>query len=96
MKKLLSMSVFLLFMSDAFADDWRMRKFDFNEDNVISEAELVQGGCKRIGKMFDHADKNGDGKLNKREAKNATWIIFKNRKRCPIIVAPKAPADIRG
>lgn len=96
MKKLLSVSVLSLFISDAFADDWRMRKFDFNADNVISEAELIQGGCQKVGKIFDHADKNGDNVLNRREAKNATWLIFKNKKRCPAIVAPIATVDIRG
>ena len=96
MKKVFSALVLFGFVSDAFADDWRMRKFDLNADNVISEAELIQGGCQKVGKMFDHADKNGDDVLNRREAKNATWLIFKNKKRCPAIIAPIATVDIRG
>ena len=90
MKQLLSVVVFSLFVSDAFADDWRMRKFDLNNDNVISEAELIQVGCVRTTKLFDRADRNGDDVLNRREARNATYIIFKNRRVCPTILKPAA------
>jgi len=90
MKKLLSISIFSLFVSDAFADDWRMRKFDLNDNNVISEAELIQSGC-RLGKRFDLADKNNDGVLNRKEAKRASDYLF--RKRCP---KNPQPIDIRG
>ena len=93
MKKLLSVIVFSMFVSDAFADDWRMRKFDLNDDNVISEAELIQVGCVRTTKLFDRADRNGDDVLNRREARNATYIIFKNRRVCPTILKP---AQVRG
>ena len=93
MKKILSVIVFSLFVSDAFADDWRMRKFDLNDDNVISEAELIQVGCVRTTKLFDRADRNGDDVLNRREARNATYIIFKNRRVCPTILKP---AQVRG
>ncbi len=95
MKKLLSISIFSLFVSDAFADDWRMRKFDLNGNNEISEAELIQYGCVKTAKMFNYADKNGDDVLNKREARNATHIIFKNRRICPSIRIPQA-VEIRG
>ena len=90
MKKILSVIVFSMFVSDAFADDWRMRKFDLNDDNVICEAELIQVGCVRTTKLFDRADRNGDDVLNRREARNATYIIFKNRRVCPIILKPAA------
>ena len=93
MKKILSVIVFSMFVSDAFADDWRMRKFDLNDDNVISEAELIQVGCVRTTKLFDRADRNGDDVLNRREARNATYIIFKNRRVCPTILKP---AQVRG
>lgn len=93
MKKILSVIVFSMFVSDAFADDWRMRKFDLNNDNVISEAELIQLGCVRTTKMFDRADRNGDEVLNRREARNATHIIFKNRRICPTILKP---IEVRG
>ena len=93
MKKILSVIVFSMFVSDAFADDWRMRKFDLNNDNVISEAELIQVGCVRTTKLFDRADRNGDDVLNRREARNATYIIFKNRRVCPTILKP---AQVRG
>jgi len=94
MKKLLSISVLSLFVSDAFADDWRMRKFDLNGDDYITKAELVQSGCKKVGQMFDYADKNSDNLLNVREARKATHLIFKAR--CPSIVVPTPAIDIRG
>tara|TARA_B100000902_G_scaffold390509_1_gene439540 strand:+ start:1391 stop:1672 length:282 start_codon:yes stop_codon:yes gene_type:complete len=93
MKKILSVIIFSMFVSDAFADDWRMRKFDLNNDNVISEAELIQVGCVRTTKLFDRADRNGDDVLNRKEARKATYIIFKNRRVCPAILKP---AVVRG
>ncbi len=93
MKKILSVIVFSMFVSDAFAEDWRMRKFDLNNDNVISEAELIQVGCVKTTKMFDRADRNGDEVLNRREARKATYILFKNRRICPTIIKP---IEVRG
>ena len=81
MKQLLAVAVFSLFVSDAFADDWRMRKFDLNGDLQITAGELVQSGCTNIAYRFRYADKNGDGFLNTREARKATELIF--RSRCP-------------
>ena len=46
MKKLLSITILSFFAFDAFADDWRMRKFDLNDNNEISKAELIQSGCR--------------------------------------------------
>jgi|TARA_Y100000289_G_C3888621_1_gene132704 hypothetical protein len=88
MKQLLSIIVFSFFISNVSADDWRMEKFDLNKDNLISQGELLQRGCVKTMKMFNRADKNGDGVLNKREARNATYIIFKNRRVCPVVLKP--------
>jgi len=81
MKQLLAVAVFSLFVSDAFADDWRMRKFDLNGDLLISKGELIQSGCVKVSALFRHADRNADGFLNRREAQRASTLIFKNR--CP-------------
>lgn len=90
MKKLLSVMIFSFFVSDAFADDWRMRKFDLNNDTVISKAELIQAGC-RVDGRFTIADKNLDGVLNKREARRASDYLFKRR--CP---KNPQPIEVRG
>ena len=45
MKKLFALIVTLGFVSNAFADDWRMRKFDLNDDMKIERSELVAAGC---------------------------------------------------
>ena len=83
MKKLFALIVTLGFVSESFADDWRMRKFDLNEDEMIERHELISAGCsvKATGSLFEYADKNGDDMLNVREARKATHYIFK--KRCP-------------
>ena len=57
-----------MFVSNAFTDDWRMRKYDLNYDMVIELSELRESGCRVSNHIFKHADKNGDGVLNRREA----------------------------
>ena len=81
MKQLLAVAVLALFVSDAFADDWRMTKFDLDGDLQITKIELIQAGCTKIDSRFRWADKNGDGLLNTKEARKATELIF--RSRCP-------------
>jgi hypothetical protein len=97
MKKLFALIVTLGFVSNAFADDWRMRKFDLDADKLITKDELEIAGCnyKATTFFFDRADKNGDDFLNTREARNATEYIFKSN--CPRnpIVLPKVDG-IRG
>jgi len=88
MKKILSIAIFSFFISNVSADDWRMEKFDLNKDNLISQGELIQLGCVKTSKMFNYADRNGDGVLNQREARRATHLIFKNRRVCPSILKP--------
>ena len=45
MKNIFALAVMLCFVTDAFADDWRMRKFDLNADDFISADELIVAGC---------------------------------------------------
>jgi hypothetical protein len=93
MKKIFSALVLFGFVSDAFADDWRMRKFDLDSDGFIAKPELMAAGCnyKAVTYFFDRADKNGDELLGKLEARKATHYIFKSN--CPR--EPKV-ASIRG
>ena len=81
MKQFFAIFVMTLFASNAFADDWRMRKYDLDRDGFITMEELKLQ-CSVKPSLFRHADKNGDGKLSKKEARDATWILFKNHK-CP-------------
>ena len=83
MKNLFTITLLLFFVTDAFADDWRMRKFDLDKDQLITKSELLTAGCsvRATKSLFNHADKNSDGALNKREARNASAYIFKRR--CP-------------
>ena len=97
MKNLFTISLLLFFVTDAFADDWRMRKFDLDKDQLITKSELLTAGCsvRATKSLFDHADKNSDGALNKKEARNASAYIFKRR--CPRnpLVVPEA-IGVRG
>ena len=94
MKNLFAGLVLSFFALDAFADDWRMRKFDLDADGYITLAELKLQ-CKVNEGLFEHADKNGDEKLNKLEARKATWLLFKGNK-CPQEMAIPRPEGIRG
>lgn len=89
MKQLFSILVLSLFVSNAFADDWRMRKFDINSDGFVTMAELKECGCKVRPGLFKAADKNGDGVLSKKELRRASEYII--RRACP-----KDPNGIRG
>tara|TARA_B100002019_G_scaffold275421_1_gene273307 strand:- start:1401 stop:1652 length:252 start_codon:yes stop_codon:yes gene_type:complete len=81
MKKILPIALLGLFVSDAFADDWRMRKFDADQDGFVIVAELKGAGCVVKPGLFKHADKNKDGKLSKGELRKATEYMIRNR--CP-------------
>ena len=93
MKKLFALIVTFGFVSNAFADDWRMRKFDLNADEFITKDELMAAGCnyKATTFFFERADLNGDLKLGRREARRATEYIFKSN--CP---KNPTPISIRG
>ena len=81
MKKILPIAFLGLFVSDAFADDWRMRKFDLDQDGFVIPAELEVAGCVVKPGLFKAADKNDDGKLSKRELRTASEYIIRHR--CP-------------
>jgi len=81
MKKILPIALLGLFVSDAFADDWRMRKFDADQDGFVIVAELKGAGCVVKPGLFKYADKNKDGKLSKGELRKATEYMIRNR--CP-------------
>ena len=57
MKKILPIAFLGLFVSDAFADDWRMRKFDLDQDGFVVPAELEVAGCVVKPGLFKAADK---------------------------------------
>ena len=69
------------FVSDAFADDWRMRKFDVNQDGFVIAEELKSQGCVVKPGLFKQADKNKDGKLSQKELRKASEYMVRNR--CP-------------
>ena len=81
MKKILPIALLGLFASDAFADDWRMRKFDANQDGFVVVSELKSKGCTVKMGLFNTADKNDDGKLSKGELRKASEYIIRHR--CP-------------
>ena len=81
MKKLFALVTLSFFVSDAFADDWRMRKFDANSDGFVVVSELKAKGCTVKKGLFKYADKNKDGKLSKKELRNASNYMVKSK--CP-------------
>jgi len=80
MKKLLTVAILGLFVSPAFAD-WRMDKFDLNNDGFVVKEELKEAGCVVKVGLFKAADKNDDGKLSKGELRKASEYIVRHR--CP-------------
>ena len=81
MKKLFALVTLSFFVSDAFADDWRMRKFDANSDGFVVVSELKAKGCTVKKGLFNYADKNDDGKLSSKELRKATNYMV--RSKCP-------------
>lgn len=81
MKKAFSILVLFGFVSNAFADDWRMRKFDMDMDGFVVVDELKAQGCKVKMGLFKNADKNDDGKLSQKELRKASEYIV--RSKCP-------------
>jgi len=69
-----------LIAAPAYAD-WRMERFDLNGDKLISIEELKASECTVKKGLWKHADKNKDGFLNVKEARNASEYIF--RANCP-------------
>ena len=81
MKQLFTFALLGLFVTDAFADDWRMRKFDANSDGFVVVSELKAKGCIVKKGLFNYADKNDDGKLSPKELRKATNYMV--RSKCP-------------
>ena len=82
MKKIFALAVLGLFVSNAHAD-WRMERFDSNQDGFVVKEELLAKGCTVKPSLFRAADKNEDGKLSNKEIRQATNYIVRNR--CPIV-----------
>lgn len=80
MKKLFAITMLGLFVSNAHAD-WRMEKFDINQDGFVIKEELLEAGCTVKNGLFNAADKNNDGKLSKKELRKASEYIVRHR--CP-------------
>lgn len=81
MKNLFAIVTLTFFVSDAFADDWRMRKFDMNMDGFVEKEELEFNGCVVKNGLFKHADKDKDGKLNQKELRQSSEYMIRHR--CP-------------
>ena len=81
MKKILSIAIFSFFISNVSAEDWRMEKFDMNQDGFVIKEELLEAGCTVKNGLFKAADKNNDGKLSKGELRKASEYIVRHR--CP-------------
>ena len=80
-KQLFAILTLSFFVSDAFADDWRMRKYDMNMDGFVEKEELELNGLVVKKGLFKHADKNKDGKLSKGELRKSSEYMIRNR--CP-------------
>ena len=81
MKQLFTFALLGLFVTDAFADDWRMRKFDTNNDGFVIPNELKAKGCTVKQGLFNYADKNNDGKLSQKELRKSSEYMVKSK--CP-------------
>jgi Ca2+-binding EF-hand superfamily protein len=79
-KKVFVIALLGLFVSNAHAD-WRMERFDINQDGFVIKEELKEAGCKVKVGLFNAADKNDDGKLSKGELRKASEYIIRHR--CP-------------
>ena len=79
MKKLIVLT--LLFAPNAFANKY-MDRFDLDDDGFILKREITLSGCVVKKGLFEHADKNNNGSLSGKEARDATAYLF-NKRRCP-------------
>ena len=80
-KQIFALIVTFGFVTNAYADDWRMRKFDLDSDGFVVPSELSQMGCVVKPGLFKHADKNNDGKLSKGELRKSSEYMIRHR--CP-------------
>ena len=77
MKKVLSLIVLMSIPSVAFAGSWPMNKFDVNGDNLLEISE-IRTKCAIKDSIFDAADKNDDGILSVREARDGQNYLFRS------------------
>ena len=77
MKKVLSLIVLMSIPSVAFAGSWPMNKFDVNGDNLLEISE-IRTICSIKDSIFDAADKNDDGILSVREARDGQNYLFRS------------------
>ena len=77
MKKVLSLIVLMSITSIAFAGSWPMNKFDVNGDNLLEISE-IRTKCAIKDSIFDAADKNDDGILSVREARDGQNYLFRS------------------
>ena len=78
MKKVLSLIILMSLPSAALADKhWPMNKFDSNGDNILELSE-IRSICSIKDSIFDAADKNDDGILSVREARDGQNYLFRS------------------
>lgn len=78
MKKIAVLGLVLV-SSVAMAQD-RVSKFDKNDDKRVEFVELKET-CEVSKKLFDRADKNGDGVLSNAEMRTARGYLFSKCKK---------------
>lgn len=76
MKKLFLGIVFTLFVNDAFADDWRMKRFDLDSNGFVTVSELEALDCPVNRGLWKQADKDGNGVLNAKELRKSSMYII--------------------
>ena len=94
MKKLFTLSMLFAFASTANAD-WRMDRFDVNDDGFVTPYELELNGCTVKQGLFNAADKNDDGKLSKKELKEKEFFVKESRTPVEYCVVQKRSKDAR-
>tara|TARA_R100001082_G_scaffold60670_1_gene33737 strand:+ start:419 stop:685 length:267 start_codon:yes stop_codon:yes gene_type:complete len=77
MKKVLSLIILMSIPSVAFAGSWPMNKFDVNGDKILEISE-IRSICAIKDSIFAAADKNKDGTLSVREARDGQNYLFRS------------------
>ncbi len=78
MKKVLSLIILMSLPSVALADKhWPMNRFDINGDDILEISE-IRSKCSIKDSIFKAADKNEDGVLSVREARDGQNYLFRS------------------